>query len=381
MKNVDIKFRIFLCILFFYFWRNIMFWMSMVTYKEQGHDVFIYLSLTIIWGLCLSYIFSYRYLIDKSSIHKISFAWFIAMFVVLAYNRDPLSAYFKCLLWPLVFESVYICSQVYNNIGKYFRYLFTALVIMGAMYFFEAMIFMGFEGASNMVYFVILAVPFLISTGNQKSNMLYLIIATGLALLSLKRSMILAFILFWAIHYLVAIVQKGKIIQAVLVGSLFAFAGMSVYQYVDDFSGGNISKRMEKEDVTNGRDAIYESTLLMIQNTTIDHKILGNGHNGVKQDSILDISAHNEWLEVIYDYGYIVLLVYALLWIYMIRKWITLYKTRSEYFDAYSLCICIWAVMSMVSQLILYVSYVIYLFMFLAYIESRTRKNHSLCIS
>ncbi len=374
MKATDSFFSIFLCILFFYFWRNIEFWMLMTTYKTQEHDILIFMSLGLIWLFSFYYILTYKNLITNSLIHLLSLGWFVGILIVLIYNADPFSAYLKCLLWPLLFETTYICTILYRNNESPFKILFIALAALGGLFFLISMLYKGFEGASNMVYFIILTVPFLLALRAGKNNFFILIATTAFALLSLKRSMMFALAMFWVVHYLYAAIKKKQKIQSLFLIVFLSIAAFYSYNFVDRLSGSNISKRMEKEDITNGREAIYEITIQMISNSTLDHKILGNGQNAVRNDSILDLSAHNEWLEILYDYGYIVFSLYVLLWVYMIRTWIKLYKTKSRYLDAYTLCLSIWLVMSIVSQLIMYVSYVLYLFMFLAYIEAKTQK-------
>jgi len=102
----------------------------------------------------------------------------------------------------------------------------------------------------------------------------------------------------------------------------------------------------------------------MIVKSSPSHILLGHGHNAVKRESIMDISAHNEFLEIIYDYGIIILLVYIGLWVYVVRQWLYHYRNNTPDFIPYTLSVCIFAVMAMVSQLVLYVSYFLYLVMF-----------------
>lgn len=378
MKKSSPLFIFFLCILFFYFWRNITFWMSTIIYGIEERDILLYISIAILWCISLFYILSYRKHIGRSSVHKIAFVWFICMPVVLLYNKSPLSAYLKCMLWPLLFEATYICTLLYKSSQKLYLRLFKILTVMGGIYFFQSLVVKGFERASNMVYFAILTFPLILATKkNNKKFFLIPLLASFLALISLKRSMILALLLYWVIYFAVYLFKRKKIIQSIILVILMSAAAVYSYNYVDDFSGGGISRRMENEDVTNGREEIYDLTWLMIENSSTGHKLLGNGHNAVRLDSILEVSAHNEWLEMIYDYGYFMLFLYSLLWLYMIRKWWRLFKDNSPYFYSMTLCICIWAVMSMVSQLMLYMSYVIYLFMFLAYVDAKTQKKIS----
>jgi O-antigen ligase len=108
----------------------------------------------------------------------------------------------------------------------------------------------------------------------------------------------------------------------------------------------------------------------MIEQSTKAQLILGHGHNAVRRDSPLEISAHNEYLEIIYDYGIIALTIYLGLWIYVIKQFLFHYRNNTIFFIPYALSICIFVVMSMVSQLVLYVSYFLYLVMFWGIVQA-----------
>ena len=128
--------------------------------------------------------------------------------------------------------------------------------------------------------------------------------------------------------------------------------------------------------MSNGRETIYEYTWQMIMNSDVEEWVLGHGHNAVFEDSPLTISAHNEFLEVIYDYGIIVLVLYLFFWLYVVRRWLFHMRCQTIYYIPYTLSICIFAVMAMVSQLILYASYFLYLVMFWAAVEAVTENDY-----
>lgn len=372
MKSNTLIANLFIFFLLLFFWRNIDYWMTTIIYKEEPHDTIRALSLYGLWGSSLMLISLGMNMFSKCIIHKICILWFASMLAVLIYNRSSLPDYMTCLLWPLLFEGIYIYAVSNRKADKIIHRLSVFLVILGMLSFFESLVYNGYEGASNIVYFVILAVPIVLATGNNKLDILWLVFASVLAIVSLKRSMMLALALFWIIYFLADGIKRIGKFKSLVLCLFIVYGAYQAFLYFDDLSGNNITKRMENDDVSNGRESIYDITFLMIEKATLDHKILGNGHGAVKKDSPLDISAHNEWLEIIYDYGYIVLSVYILLWLYMLHKWYMLRKEGSKYLLSYTLCLCIWAVMSMVSQLILYVSYVLYLFIFLAYVEAKT---------
>jgi O-antigen ligase len=157
------------------------------------------------------------------------------------------------------------------------------------------------------------------------------------------------------------------------------FLGMAygTVKVVDNISGNGLSSRTvdyKKEDISNGRELIYNVTWNMIVNSTNAQLIFGHGHNSVRADSPLRISAHNDFLEIIYDYGIIALMIYMGLWIYVIKQFIFHYRNNTIYFIPYTLSVCIFAVMAIVSQLVVYVSYFLYLVMFWGIVQAAKEK-------
>jgi O-antigen ligase len=185
--------------------------------------------------------------------------------------------------------------------------------------------------------------------------------------------MMLAISLFWAIYGFKFLFSKGKKRLAIIMSVVFLGIAYGAIKVVDNISDGGLSSRTvdyEKEDITNGREYIYTITWEMIVKSTNTQLILGHGHNAVRRDSPLEISAHNDYLEIIYDYGIIALILYLGLWIYVIKQFFFHYRNNTVYFVPYALSICIFAVMSVVSQLVVYVSYFLYLVMFWAIVQA-----------
>lgn len=369
---LKILFRLYIFILLLFFYRNALFWLDMIIYKKEMNDIILHLLFITLDALSFVIILgNIKYILFKG-IHLIAGLWILFMILVFVYNSGGWLVLMRCILWPLLFEVTYIFSLRINNIDEKLYKFYLAIICIGLYVFIDSMLAISFSDASNMIYFVLLTGPFILLVKNTKFAISFLVILTCLAIISSKRSMMLALILFWFIIGIVYIIRTKRIILTVIFGTIITFVSLYSFQYIERINGGSVSRRMDSEDITSGREIIYEYTWSMILNSSIDHIIWGNGHQAVKRDSILDKSAHNEWLEILYDYGAIMLFIYLCLWIYMIKKWCCLYKNKSKYFLSYTLCICIWAVMSITSQLIIYVSYVLYLFMFIAFIEANT---------
>ena len=96
---------------------------------------------------------------------------------------------------------------------------------------------------------------------------------------------------------------------------------------------------------------------------------------GVRRDSPLELSAHNDFLEVLYDYGLIIFILYLALWYYVIKRLVYHIRINSIYSLPYFCSFAIFLLLSMVSHLILYASYFNYLVMFWGCMEGLKDKD------
>lgn len=368
MKVTRFLFLVYVPLLVLFFWRTAVFWMNDRYGNQESGDVLMYLGLVgveLIAFLLIAFMAKTARREDRS-IHNICLLWEIVMLVVMMYNHASIPNCAKCLAWPLFFESAYLFVKARPVNLVNFRWTYYVLAAIGALFFFKAMVFLGYGKQTNMIYFLLLPVPVVLCTNSPRKRIIILLFATFLAVLSMKRSVMLAMALTWGVicvKYLFGSRKKGL---AVVLSVLLVFAAAASYSIVDRVSGGSLSSRFDddEDDVTNGRAAIYAATWDLIANSSPADLILGHGHNTVRKDSILEVSAHNDWMEILYDYGLLCVLLYLGLWIYVVRQWIFHMRKNTIFFVPYTLSLFLFAVMSLVSQLVVYVSYFLYLVMF-----------------
>lgn len=375
MKN-SVFYNIYIAFLLAFFWRTALYWFGVnINVPEgEGKDYILYISLVIVDLLSLYLIITSKK--SKSSdpwIHRLCLGWEVIMLGVLLLNNGSIGHYPKVFAWPLFFETAYLIVKCDSRMIKSFRKVYFLVILIGAYYFFKSLIAYNFSYQSNMVYFLILPVPIILLNCNSKWTFRIMILTSFFALLSMKRSMILAIFLFWAIYGFKYLFSNGK--KSLAIALIVAFLGVSygIVKVVDNITGGSLSVRTvdyEDADITNGRASIYTITWEMIASSTKAQLILGHGHNSVLKDSPMEKSAHNDFLEIIYDYGIIALILYLGLWIYVVKQFFFHYRNDTIYFIPYALSICFFAVMALVSQLVVYVSYFLYLVMFWGIVQA-----------
>ena len=340
----------------------------------EGKDVILYASLVIVELLSVYLIsISNMEVVHDTWIHKLCFGWEFIALICLVINNASIGHYPKVLAWPLFFEAAYLIVRWDTSMINSIKKVYFFLLLIGAYVFYKSMQMKEFESQSNMIYFLLLPIPIILLQTNPQWRFRILLFTSFFALLSMKRSMILATILFWCIYILKDLFSSGKKSMAIVISIVLIGAAYGSIKVINDITEDGLSSRTvdyEKEDITNGREAIYYATWDMILNSNKLQIIFGHGHNAVRRDSPLEISAHNDFMEIMYDYGVIALILYLGLWIYVIRQFLYHYRNDTIYFIPYAFSISIFVVMAFVSQLVVYVSYFLYLVMFWGIVQA-----------
>lgn len=378
-KETIILYYTFLAGLLVFFFRTAAFWYSSINIGESTHDILLYASLCLVDLILIVYVLLNH--INKRAwrggVHWVCLCWLLLMLVSIVFSGVTVQIAVKMILWPLLFEGTYLFVREDNRRYLTLSRFYYAVMAIGLVFFIGSTVFQSLGFQTNTIYFVTLTAPFLLLTNNKKRIVIILAFMSLASILSLKRSMMLAFLLFFAVWFIVRLFRTGKILEMILVLILFAGLGFVMFRVVDNSSGGYLSSRFEgQDDVSNGRDRIYGVTWLMFLDSTPTQFVLGHGHNTVQRDSPLEVSAHNEFLEILYDYGLLALILYFFLWAYVIKRWFYHLRCKTFFFVSYTLSICLFFVMAMVSQLVVYVSYFLYLVMFWATVEALTEKDY-----
>ena len=216
----------------------------------------------------------------------------------------------------------------------------------------------------STAYYSLFLLPFALIVRNKYTKFLLIIFAFTSILLSSKRG---GFIAFWGaliVFFYVETKLKSKssrwkrTIGAIIVIGL-------VLLFMNDFVQQNnlsIFDRLSNinEDKGSGRDVVYEYTWEMIKSSSIPSLIFGHGFNAVYHDSSLELSAHTDTLEIIYDYGIIGAMLYIMFYIRLISYYKKLKKINSQYAAAFAASLVLVLVLSLFAHLIIYPTHFLY---------------------
>jgi O-antigen ligase len=254
-------------------------------------------------------------------------------------------------------------EQYYDFIMKCVCSVFIGL----ALYFFSNYslhVFEEIESQNNGAYTLLYFLPFVLCIRKGYLRIGGMVIVLAALLFSLKRGGLLAFALAVLVYWLVyTFSYSGKrfsfwhfVVSVLVVGGLVYF-----YVYFDQMTGYLLSARFQSilDDGGSGRLAIYPVVWEQIKESSFINIIFGHGWDAVRMQCGMDRSAHNDFLEILYDFGIIVFILYILFYIKLFKVVRRLIKRRSFYAAPFSATFMLLAANSMVSHILYYPKYAV----------------------
>lgn len=227
------------------------------------------------------------------------------------------------------------------------------------------------ESGLNVIYWVLLGFPFAFIT---KSKFLKwgLVITIGFAvLLSLKSTAILAYVSALAVSVIISdrVSSRHRWIYITLLVIVF-----SVWSYLSDylFSAFGVSWeakiQQSLETSGSGRSVIWGQVISMISSSNVYQLLFGHGHDSVFK--VLQFSAHNDFLEVLYDYGLFAFMFYVAVYIKIIIDLRRMIRERYPYSTALAVSLVVFLIVSFYSHLVIYPGLLLNLAVFWAIVYS-----------
>lgn len=226
------------------------------------------------------------------------------------------------------------------------------------------------------VYVFMMFLPFVMTLSNRKWRNLGILLIFLTLTSSLKRGGLVTGVMAFIAYYFVSQRVSGKrtsglvkIIAFVTV-LIFIFA---VIIYVNHTTDGMIFDRFSNidSDGGSGRDIVYARTWELITDSNGLELLIGHGWNFVRIDSPLELSAHNDYLEALYDLGIIGFLFLFVFLLYLFGVSYKLVKSKSIYAPAYMASFVIFFVTTMISHLFLYPLHMSAMAFFWGYVAGR----------
>lgn len=221
------------------------------------------------------------------------------------------------------------------------------------------------ETSANCVYFSILLMPIIFKIRNKTLLIFALLVAISDVLVSGKRAAFLCLLIALIVPLFVEACRKRKLTHIFTIVLLFVLL-VFMYNFFVPYLDISVLDRLEdiSKDGGSGRLDIFNSVIEEFSNLPIWEKAFGCGYSSVSINSKIGTSAHNDFLEILYDYGYIGLTLYIFFAFSLLRSIIKSYKTNNEYAPLFLSTFIIFVIMSLFSHLIIYPTYFVFLLLF-----------------
>jgi O-antigen ligase len=329
--------------------------------------------------LMLSFIsINYRYLSSLPSFVILVFIWLFWMvttcLLALKYDASALKySFVEVLYCPLSFLFFFVLIKSNQTLLSKINIVFLILLafifpLFVLEYNFRKTLLVDSLAVMRDIYFFILLLPWVLLYPKVQWKSVGIVVIIFAVLLAMKRTALLALVLALVVYFLSERIRVRKLIDWRFVVGLCLFAAIifPLYSYIDTQTNSYLLSRISSsiDDKGSGRLDIYNEVIKRQSESTIDAWVIGHGHNTVIKSLPSGFSAHNDWLEILFDYGLVGLALYSCFHLLLLHKILQLLKQRSYYGPPMAASYCLFFMISLTSHLVLYASYFAYLMAF-----------------
>lgn len=235
------------------------------------------------------------------------------------------------------------------------NFCFILMYCLVVYYYFttSSIIYSTFDVHLNIVYVPLLTFLLVLFTNNKYIKISIYVITLLLLLQSGKRAGLLAllFPIIFHLYYQKTISKKKILITLFFVA--MCFIAFSQYYVPEILQENRTLARFSdngNSDISSGRIEIYIKTIQMYLNSSPLKMLIGHGFGAVEVDSPLKLSAHNDFLEILYDYGFIGFLMYVTVHLTLIKLLLKSYKRNIDGCIIFSFVYICFMILSLISQ-------------------------------
>ncbi len=242
----------------------------------------------------------------------ISFWWIITYLFAKKYTENHIEEFQQILRLYIIMYFVYIWVNIIarNQIQTNFERDFAITVY---------------------IYYILLFIPFIYMIQRNIIRNALLIIAIAMVATSYKRGTIICLPIMLIAYEFVQSIIKNKWFSFIR-RVVFLVVAIGVFLFlVNETSGGFLSERFAKEELESGsgRSDIWDIALTVIANRSFLETIVGTGSGSSVR--LLGTGAHNEWIEFLFSFGVVGVMLYASMCIIWISECLYYVKRKAEY--------------------------------------------------
>ena len=322
-KNYLLTFAVLIPGVVVFFWKRLLL---------QTPSLIKWLTLTFIWMAFISFAHSPNI---RTSIYPILNALIPLATLQLMYTYSSTYGLKKSLYWIFVIMQLILVFQ-------YFRIYDIANAVD--------------EAHLMTSYYPMFVLPLILLHPSKTVRYASIFVVTFVIFSSVKRGGLLALVIGLIVYVLLNRHIQSKGLRS-FIYMLLAFSILGViFYYLGNSEYGGAIERFEsvQDDGGSGRDVVWSTTWQMIQDSEGLSFLFGHGYNGVRSDSPVYLSAHNDFLEAWYDYGIIGFILYAGSMLSFLLYTIRLLKRKSELAPSLGMLLAITFILTMISHVLIF---------------------------
>ncbi|MGN0318529.1 MAG: O-antigen ligase family protein [Lachnospira sp.] len=214
----------------------------------------------------------------------------------------------------------------------------------------------GEYSVGGNAYWILFLAPIVLYSSEKWTMYVGIILVFISIFTTFKRGGILALGLGLCAYLLVKEVLIGKKISKLMYFCLSLALIVVAFVVLDNMFDNILLERFLniKNDGGSNRDQVWATTWQMIQQSDFEHLLFGHGYNTVVTDSPLGLSAHNDFLECIYDFGLFGSLFYWMLHISFIKQIFRNIRLRNTEAAIMAFAYTFFLVLSLISHVLIY---------------------------
>lgn len=247
------------------------------------------------------------------------------------------------LLWIVIYSFFRNYVQEYpGSLDSILKYIFVMFFFyMGATVYAKINIQEIYETTAvvNYVYYNIVFLPWIILISNKAIRNVGFIFIIIMVQISMKRGAIIILPVMLLVHYMVDGKVNGRKIKNIFkLLVLFSIVLLGLI-YVNNLYFNFLGNRFSSEALSSGsgRYEIYTQIIDNVLNRNAVDFLIGLGSHSTLQ--YIGAAAHNDWLEFIFSFGFIGILLYFQFFLALIIKAFRLIKNNYSFSSAYAVSI------------------------------------------
>lgn len=308
--------------------------------------------------------------------------WLFILFFVFGLRGNGISNILSVTFCPMSFIFFYVISLYSDKItqiafiGFLSLYIITLyLIILNLTTIFEVKI--GDENSvTNLIYWSLCTLPILLISKKRWITPIVIGITFIIVLLTGKRTATIAIALIILVYTINVMKNRFSIKTILGVIVLFIIFIYLVNTYFQNTYIGVIERLSNiSEDEGSGRIPLYIDVFKVMENNTFIDWLLGRGYGSILITK--HSNAHNDALQMLFEYGIVGLIVYIIMCFYVIRRMLILRGKKSKYYLGYASSVIITVLLGLTSNLFVFYSYFSFLCAFWGIIEAKMVQSKS----